>query len=467
MSVFKSRQVHEERLGTTDESGNRVYIYPEDVKGDFRKYRNFVYYTLILIYFIVPWIHYQGEQIILLNLVERKFIFFGHIFWGHDAPLLIFVFLSIAFLVAFITSLFGRLWCGWACPQTVYIDAVYRKIEKLVEGKARERRLLESAPWSAQKLFKRTIKWILFLFVSSLIAHSFLGYFVGTWNLYDIVTNNPQKNWTLFISMLTLTGLFAFDFGWFREQFCIIACPYGRFQSVLMDSNSLTITYDYKRGEPRRNLGVLDKDKEGDCINCYRCVSVCPTGIDIRRGTQLECVGCTQCIDACDDIMDKLKRPRGLIRYESENGLQGKEKQSFLGIRSIIYLVILIGLLTGFVYSLNRLNQLDAMLVRGSRVPYQERILENGDHIIMNHYNLELFYNSGEKLVDFSTTDPDIKLVTPVRPFKLKPQAKSVVTIFFQFNKNKLKNGSYKTFINIHEGKQIIKTLEVGLVGPI
>jgi cytochrome c oxidase accessory protein FixG len=467
MSVFKSRNVHEERLTTTDEKGNRVYIYPEDVKGIFRKYRNLVYWFLISFYFVLPWFHYDGEQVVLLNLVERKFVFFGNIFWGHDAPLLIFVFLSIAFLVAFITSLFGRLWCGWACPQTVYIDAVYRKIEKLIEGKARERRLLETSPWSFEKFWKRTLKWILFLFVSSLIAHSFLGYFVGTWNLYDIVTNNPQKNWTIFVTMLVLTGLFAFDFGWFREQFCIIACPYGRFQSVLMDSNSLTITYDINRGEPRRNIGVVDKDKEGDCINCYRCVSVCPTGIDIRRGTQLECIGCTQCIDACDDIMDKLKRPRGLIRYESENGLQGKAKQSFFSIRSGIYLTALILLLIGFVYSLNRMNQLDAMLVRGSRTPYQERTLENGERIIVNHYNLELFYNQGSKVVDFSTTDPEIKLVTPIHPFTLKPQAKSVVTIFLQFNKSKLTKGSHRTFINILENNKIIKTLEVQLVGPI
>lgn len=467
MSVFKSRNVHEERLATTDEKGNRVYIYPEDAKGKFRKYRNFVYWLLIGFYFVLPWFHYQGEQVILLNLIERKFVFFGNIFWGHDAPLLIFVFLSIAFLVAFITSLFGRLWCGWACPQTVYIDAVYRKIEKLIEGKARERRLLETGPWTATKIFKRTLKWVLFIFVSSLIAHSFLGYFVGTWNLYSIVTSSPEKNWTLFITMLSLTGLFAFDFGWFREQFCIIACPYGRFQSVLMDSNSLTISYDVKRGEPRRNLGVIDKDKEGDCINCYRCVSVCPTGIDIRRGTQLECIGCTQCIDACDDIMVKLKRPKGLIRYESENGLQGKRKESFLGIRSIIYLTILVLLLIGFVVSLKRMNQLDAMLVRGSRVPYQSRTLEDGTQMIINHYNLELFYNEGEKIVEFSTTDPEIKLVTPIKQFKIRPQAKSIATIFLQFNKSKLKNGSYKTFINIHEGNKIVKTLEVQLVGPI
>jgi cytochrome c oxidase accessory protein FixG len=231
----------ESRLQTTDAHGNRVFIHPEDLSGRWKNRRLLVYWFLIGIYMLLPWINYQGKQIILIDIPNREFSFFGLTFWGHDVPNLIFVLLGFVFLIGMITSIWGRLWCGWACPQTVFLDSIFRKIESLVEGKSRQRMTLAKAPWSFEKIFKKSLKWTLFTLVSLHIVHSFLGYFVGARKLFWISTQNPAENWALFITMLSLTAIVLFDFGWFREQFCIIMCPYGRLQSILRSQLSLEI----------------------------------------------------------------------------------------------------------------------------------------------------------------------------------------------------------------------------------
>lgn len=448
MSRFRPRDIHPERLSTTDERGNRVYLFPEDVRGFFRKIRTGVFTFLVLLYLILPWTYIGGEQTLLLDIVHRKFVMFGHVFWGHDAPLLIFLFLGLCFFIALITTLWGRVWCGHACPQTVFLDLIYRKIEILVEGKVRDRILLEEASLSAGKIMKRTIKWLLYLIVSAIIAHSFIGYFVGTKNIWNIVTHNPSENWTLFNITLFLTGLFAFDFGWFREQFCIIACPYGRFQSVLMDQDSYNVTYD---------------DTRDDCINCFRCVAVCPTGIDIRRGVQMECIGCTQCIDACDEIMTKVHKPTGLIRYESENGLK-KLKTKLIRPRTIAYTFALLALVTVFFVTLKNKEQLFTLWIRNA-IPYQVKIMD-GQNIVTNQFKLELSYPK-PILVTFKPKEAGIKLITPTVPFKLTSAPQSTAIIFFQFPQELLKNGSYRTKVEIYNEKTLLTEVEVELVGPI
>ena len=373
----------ESRLQTTDAHGNRVYVHPEDLDGGWKRKRLFVYWLLIGIYMLLPWIHIGGKQSILINIPAREFTFFGMTFWGHDAPNLIFVFLGFAFLIAMITSIWGRLWCGWACPQTVFLDSVFRKVEALVEGRSRQRKALDLAPWSLSKIAKKTTKWALFTVISLHIVHSFLGYFVGTRELFLISTTNPAENWTLFIIMLSLTGIVLFDFGWFREQFCIIMCPYGRLQSIIMDGDSLAIAYDEKRGEPRKKVG-LPKDQQGDCVDCHQCVRVCPTGIDIRRGLQLECIACTACIDACDNIMDKLGKEPGLIRYTSENALAG-QKAPTIRPRTVIYVVLLIGVLALAFFNLSHVGDIKTVVLKGS----QELFKVKGDGEILNHYHVE------------------------------------------------------------------------------
>ncbi|WP_127715876.1 cytochrome c oxidase accessory protein CcoG [Halobacteriovorax sp. HLS] len=458
--------LHEERLATTDAQGHRVYLYPEDVKGKWRNRRNLVYYFLIALYLILPWVNIGGKQAILLDIVKREFTFFGMTFYSHNAPILIFVFLGFVFSIGFITSIWGRVWCGWACPQTVFIDAIYQKIEILVEGNARKRMKLDKAPWSAEKIIKKIIKWTLFTVASMHIAHSFIGYFVGARELIDITLQSPFKNLTLFGATWTTTAIILFDFGWFKEQFCLIACPYGRFQSVMMDQSSMIIAYDYNRGEPRRKKGQA-KDEHADCIDCFACVKACPTGIDIRRGTQLECIACTNCIDACDDIMRRVGKPEGLIRYDSELALEGK-KVKHLNMRNLIYLLVCLSMLAGLIYNLTKITDLDVVLLRGSKTPYTISRTEHTE-TVNNHFKVVFDYRGSEfESVFLEVTDSDnVQLVTPKNPVPLK-DGMTHTNVFMRFKKDHLKKGTLKVFMRVlhPKTKKLIKQVEVTLVGP-
>lgn len=335
-SKLKSRELPEERLATTDEKGKRVYLYPDDIKqGHYRNLRVKLRAFLVIFFLFLPWIKIQGHQAVLLDIPHRRFAILGLTFWAHDAPIFLFVLGILAFGIFLVTALLGRIWCGWACPQTVFIDGVFRRIERWIEGDSVERRKLDDGPWNENKVFKKILKWFLFLLVSLVITHSFLAYFVGTDELLVMIRRPPLENITSFLVMAASTAVILFDFGWFREQFCVIVCPYGRFQSVLMDDDSWAVMYDEKRGEPRRGR-VPEGKSEGDCVNCYRCVQVCPTGIDIRRGLQLECIACTACIDACDEVMDRLGKEQGLIRYDTLTQMSGKKVQ-WLRARTVIY----------------------------------------------------------------------------------------------------------------------------------
>lgn len=469
----KKFELHDERLATTDEHGRRIYIHPEDVTGFWKTRRQYFYSFLIILYLVLPWIYIGGRQIILLNIPKREFYIFGYTFYGQDAPVLLFIFIGLGFSFALLTSIWGRAWCGWACPQTVFIDLIFRKIEILVEGKARARVTLDRSPLSLGKVVKRALKWFLFLLVSLHIVHSFIGYFVGTHQLLAMSIHSPFDNITIFLVMLTGTAIILLDFGWFREQFCIIACPYGRMQSVAMDSDSLVVAYDSKRGEPRR--GKCSPESEGDCINCYQCVKVCPTGIDIRRGIQLECIACTMCIDACDNIMAKLDKPRGLIGYASENERPGKWTPKW-GPRHILYLIGTLASLGGLIWSLSDRGELEISLLRGSKSPYQSLKMLDGTESIVNHYDIS-FQNRREKeyTLWYELKDPVLKdqisITTPFVPYAMKKGIKRV-SIFFRFQKNILKRGSRKIKVQFFDGKskntaKLIKTREINLVGPL
>ncbi|NCN26533.1 cytochrome c oxidase accessory protein CcoG [bacterium] len=455
------------RLQTTDAHGNRVYVHPEDLDGRWKRRRLVVYWILIGLYMLIPWLHYDGKQLILINLPGREFTFFGNTFWGHDVPNLIFVLLGFVFLIAMITSIWGRVWCGWACPQTVFLDSIFRKVEAFVEGKSRQRQALAAAPWTLGKITKKSIKWILFTVISLHIVHSFLGYFVGARELFWITTRNPSENWTLFVAMLTLTGIVLFDFGWFREQFCIIMCPYGRFQSIIMDGDSLAVAYDEKRGEPRKSIG-LPKEEQGDCVNCHQCVKVCPTGIDIRRGLQMECIACTACIDACDNIMEKLHKPPGLIRYTSENALAGK-KAPKVRPRTVIYVLLLL-VVMGLAYSsVSHMGDIKTIILRGSQDLYKIK----SDGLILNHYKVEFSYTGKQEKSVYMYVDlrdeNQVKLVTPLTPYHVKTGRKRSTNIFLQFDPKILDQGSYTTTVHFTENpdhKDPFYSKELTLVGP-
>lgn len=462
-------ELHEERLATTDEHGHRVYIYPEDVKGIWRHRRTIFYWFLIFIFLVVPWITWNDQQIILLNLPMREFTFFGETFYAHDAPLVLMILLGFVFTMAFVTSLWGRVWCGWTCPQTVFIDAIYRKIEMLVEGRARQREKLDLSPMSFSKFSKKAIKWSLYLLVSLHISHSVLGYFVGARKLFWITMSPPDEHMTLFLIMWGLTALFLFDFGWFREQFCIIACPYGRIQSVVMDENSLVVAYDPNRGEPRKSPEI-EAGKQGDCVNCYACVRACPTGIDIRRGTQLECIACTNCIDACDDIMEKVHKPKGLIRYERESVLEGTKVNKF-GLRPKIYLATMIIVASAFVITVNISKGIKTHLIRG-KVPFTKRDLADGSTQVMNQYKMTLDYKRTDLPKVKISVDPTfagkLEVVTPLNPYTVK-EGHQKLNLFFKFDKSVLVRGTQRVRLIITDikTKKVVSSKEVVLVGPI
>jgi cytochrome c oxidase accessory protein FixG len=467
---LKNKNIFEldpERLATTDEDGHRVYLFPEDVKGFWKTCRTYFYWFLIVVYLVLPWFYINNKPALMINLGKGELTFFGSTFYGVE-PVLLFLFVAAGlFFMAAITSLYGRVWCGWACPQTVFIQSIFLKIESLVEGKSRKRRELANGPWTLNRIGRKTLKWFLFTIISLHIAHTFLGYFVGPRELLLISMGHPSEHLTLFILTMIATTIILLDFGWFREQFCIIACPYGRMQSVMMDENSQVITYDVARGEPRRGSSAeLKATDEGDCINCYNCVKVCPTGIDIRRGTQLECIACTQCIDACDDIMLKIKKPKGLIRYSSENEING-HKRKHITFRSLGYAFAFLTLVSLFFYFLAASTKLDLIFMR-SKVPFQ--VVDSG-RTVVNHFTLKIGHQGNRKyelnfLIKDAALKSKISLVTPSHPTLISTPKKKIV-IFFKFDPSILSSGTRKISVDVFDEitQSTVATKEVTLVG--
>jgi cytochrome c oxidase accessory protein FixG len=463
-----------ESIQKLPEDGFRINQFPMAAHGFFRKQRDLSQWALIALFIILPWIKINGLPAILINLPDRRFTFFGLSFWSHDAPLLFFVLASFSLGLLFATSAWGRVWCGWACPQTIPIDGIFRKIETLVEGNHIARKKLHEAPFNNEKIIKAAVKWLLFFSASLILSHTFFAYFTGPGKLLSMAFSPPSENITIFLIVNTITLITLLNFGWFKERLCTIICPYGRLQSVLMDEDSLVVAYDEKRGEPRKGKKTRSK-KSGDCIDCLKCVAVCPTGIDIRRGIQMECIACTSCIDACDEIMRITKKPKGLIRYESENGLKGK-KTVFWKMKTNIYLgLTLLSIIGLFLFIFNR-SGLDITVLRAHEKPYQVLETSKEETLLANHFTLNFKNQSAVKMeVDVIRTDTigntKIEIIASTLPVTIQPGGAKKNHIFIKFPKSMLEKRSHHKFQLqvMAKSKDITQKYikEITLVGPI
>ena len=370
----------EEVLSTLRNDGSRRWLYPVPSKGRFWRRRQVVGWALIAFFVSLPIVRIGGKPAVLLDVAAREFTFFGFTFYPTDTFLLLLVGIGILVSVALVTALLGRVWCGWGCPQTVYLEFFYRPVERFFEGAEHVRARRDAGPWTWDKAWRKGAKWAVYVVASALLAHTFTAYFVGWDRLVVWMTGPPTEHWGYFVLAAVTTGLVLFDFGYFREQMCTITCPYGRFQSILLDPDSMIVSYDPNRGEPRARRGKKAiaaeqaglKPPLGDCIDCGACVRTCPTGIDIREGLQMECIACTQCIDACDAIMDAVDLPRGLIRYTSERALANEPTRVVRG-RTLAYGALLVAVTAVFTVALTTRHAYDVDVVRAVGQPFTER----------------------------------------------------------------------------------------------
>jgi len=444
-------------------TGKRNWFYPQKPTGKWHNRRAWFTILQLGVMFGLPFVKVNGQPLFLFNILERKFIVFGIFIGPQDYWLFGLMMISFFVFIVLFTTVFGRIWCGWACPQTVFMEMVFRKIEYWIEGDWKAQSALAKAPWTNDKVIKRSLKVVIFMASSFLIANLLLSYFVGIDRLYRIIEEPISAHLTLFLGICAFTLVFFFNFAWLRDQACTVVCPYGRLQGVLLDKNSIVVAYDYKRGEPREKLRRGVERTAGDCISCFQCVNVCPTGIDIRNGTQMECVNCTACIDACDNIMDKVGLPKGLIRYDSENNIAaGKSK--FITTRTIAYAILFAALSIGLGYAILTRSDTETTLFRAPG----SRYIENPDGTISNLYTFKLFNKTNHAI------QPDMRIISPKGTLKfagipnLSLEGASMVegSVFITVPKSALKKRTTKVQLAVYADGKRLEEFKTTFIAP-
>lgn len=452
-----------DRIATIDESGKRKWIYAYQPKGKFYNIRTILSVLYFLIFFGLPFVEIDGRPLFQFNIPEAKFIIFGKIFWPQDFFIFGLTMVTFVFFIVLFTAAFGRLFCGWACPQTNFMEMMFRRVEYWVLGDAPAQRQLKNAPWTGNKIFKLGLKHVLFFLLSFIIANFFLAYIIGIKELQKIITEPVTEHVAGFASIIVFSGVFYGVYAFFREQACTVVCPYGRLQSVLLDKNSMIVAYDYKRGEPRGNFKKQAELNLGDCIDCHQCVKVCPTGIDIRNGVQMECVGCTACIDACNYIMDSIDKPRGLIRYASENSIAKGEPLRYTT-RMKLYTGLCFLLLSVLSVILLTRKDVDATVIRTAGMLYQER----GTDSISNLYNIRMVNKTTQDLnIEVRLVDAPGRIQMAGNPIiKMAKEAQAAGTFFVVLPKENIKQRKTIIKLAIFENGKEIATTKTNFLGP-
>jgi len=465
----QGKEVFRDSIGTISEDGARNFLHPKKPKGLFYKYRGIVSWFLLAALVSAPFIKIKGNQFLLFNVLKNKYNIFGQPFWPQDFYLLVLsMLIGVVFIILF-TVIFGRIFCGWMCPQTIFLEMVFRKIEYFIEGDRSKQIKLSKQDWDIEKILKKSIKWLIFYILSFAIANVFLAYFIGSDVLLKYIYEGPANHIDILVKIGVFSFVFFFVFSWFREQVCIIACPYGRLQSVLLDNNSVVVAYDYKRGESAHGRSKIRKGEDrvdkgfGDCIDCKQCVQVCPTGIDIRNGTQLECINCTACIDACDAMMDKVGYDRGLVRYASENNISKGENFKF-DLRIKGYTVILIFMVTALVTLLFLRSDIEATILR---IPGQ--MFTTTKTTVTNVYTVTLI----NKTVD-NYDDLQLKLMSQKGEIKvvgtklsLNKESLKEGTLFITIAKKDLTSSKVKLKIGVYKSGKLIETATTNFPSPL
>lgn len=465
--VYAHDDEFRDSIATVDEKGKRIWIYPKSPSGSYHRLRVIVTVLLLSMLFAAPFIRIGGQPLLLLNIFERRFVIFGQAFWPQDFVLLALLLIAFFVFIILFTVVFGRIWCGWMCPQTLFMEMVFRKIEYWIEGDANAQRRLNKGPWTAGKIGKKGLKQFIFISISILIAHTVMAYLIGTDQVLEIVRHSPGEHLAGFAGLAGFTAVFYSVFAYFREQACVAICPYGRLQGVLLGKESIVVAYDWLRGEPRGKLNrnTATVAAKGDCVDCKLCVHVCPTGIDIRNGTQLECINCTACIDACDEVMLRIDKPKGLIRYASYNSIQNGI-QKLISPRVIGYSAILFGLLGILGFSLFTRTAVETTVLKVPGTLYQ--ITETGG--VTNLYNVEFVNKTFDSLhLELKIIEPSFATLTRPdnKPIVVPGESMQKIICFIEMPGNRILQTRTVVTLGVYQDGKQLESLKVKFIGPI
>lgn len=461
---YSYEQEFRNSIATVDSSGKRIWVYPKKPAGRLHRWRILVTTIMLALFFLGPFLTVGGRPVLLLNFFERRFVIFGYPFWPQDFILLAITLLTFFVFIIIFTVVFGRIWCGWMCPQTLFLEMVFRKFEYWIEGDAPAQRRLNNGPVNFEKFWKKTLKHFIFIFISVIISHTAMAYLIGVASVKEIVTQAPATHLADFIGPFAFTAIFYLNFAKFREQACVAVCPYGRLQGVLLIKESIVVAYDWIRGEPRGKMKKTEILKTGDCIDCKLCVHVCPTGIDIRNGTQLECVNCTACIDACDDVMMKIGKPKGLIRFASYNSIKDGI-QKIITARVIGYSFVLLALIAILSFSVANRTDIKTTILKIPGTLYQR----DGVYVT-NLYNVEFVNKTFEEVnLEIAIIEPSFAQLTNVEGKQIVLPAEGLMkkVYFIKIPEKEISNARIPVKIGVFQNGKQIETIKAKFIGPV